>query len=81
MRILNNWCKDKKIDGFHYGFDKIAESVFTYLSVTLNLDLMHEFHRIEERGWLKEGERIWKAGAVLEKKKELGITGLPVALI
>ena len=49
--------------------------------MTLNLDLMHEFHRIEEKGWLKEGERIWKAGAVLEKKKELGITGLPVALI
>ena len=42
---------------------------------------MHEFHRIEEKGWLKEGERIWKAGAVLEKKKDLGITGLPVALI
>jgi hypothetical protein len=69
MNILNDWCKDPNIDGFHYGFDKIAESVFTYLSVTLNLDLMHEFHRIEERGWLKEGDRIWKAGAVLEKKK------------
>ena len=69
IRVLNNWCKDPNIDGFHYGFDKIAESVFTYLATTINLDLLHEFHRIEERGWLKEGERVWKAGAVLEKKK------------
>lgn len=44
INILNNWCKDPKIDGFHYGFDKIAEAVYTHLQVTLNLDIMNEAH-------------------------------------
>lgn len=48
INVLNNWCSNPFIDGFHYGFEKIAESVYTYLSITLNLNLMHESHKVEE---------------------------------
>ena len=51
---LNAWCADSKIDGFHYGFDKIAEAIYTHLMTTLNLDMMDETHSVEDRGWLKK---------------------------
>jgi len=68
INLLNKWCEDKKIDGFHYGFDKIAEAVYTHLMTTLNMDIMAEEHKIIERGWLKGKDKIWKAGEIIEKK-------------
>lgn len=75
---LNAWCADPKIDGFHYGFDKIAESIYTHLMVTLNMDAMHEDHVVEERKWLKqEGQgKVWRAGEIMEVKNRLNLTQL-----
>lgn len=74
VNLLNKWCEDKKIDGFHYGFDKIAEAVYTHLITTLNLDILDEEHKLVERGWLKGKEKIWKAGEIIEQKAKLNLT-------